>query len=94
MESALGGKIQKQTFPQVFKSRKDHAIRTFPQPRRRRVFGYIPNVSTVQPRVTFLNGLARSARFVSVLERPHWQAAQGGGDSLLPARPQKDEELF
>src|ERR1700676_4973514 len=68
--------------------------RTFPQPRRRRVFGYTPNVSTVQPRVTFLNGLARSARFVSVLERPHWQAAQGGGDSLLPARHQKDEELF
>ena len=25
---------------------------------------------------------------------PHWQGAQGGGDSLLPARQQKDEELF
>jgi hypothetical protein len=33
--------------------------RTFPQPRRRRVFGYISNVSTIDPRVTFLNGLTR-----------------------------------
>ena len=43
------------------KSRKKRAIRTFPQPRRRRVFGYISNVSTAGPRVTFLNGLTRRA---------------------------------
>ena len=30
-----------------------------PKPRRRRVFGYISNVSTVGPKVTFLNGLTR-----------------------------------
>src|ERR1019366_1931570 len=33
--------------------------RTFPPLRRRRVFGYISNVSTVEPRVTSLNGLTR-----------------------------------
>jgi hypothetical protein len=41
-------------------SRKKRAIRTFPQLRRRRVFGYISNVSTVEPRVTSLNGLTRT----------------------------------
>jgi hypothetical protein len=37
--------------------------RTFPQPRRRRVFGYISNVSTAEPRVTYLNGLTRAKLF-------------------------------
>ncbi len=32
-------------------------ISTFPQPRRRRTFGYIPNGATICPTVTFLNGL-------------------------------------
>jgi len=41
------------------KSRKKRAIRTFLQPRRRRVFGYIPNISGDNPRVTFLSGLTR-----------------------------------
>ncbi|MGB2887502.1 MAG: hypothetical protein WBC04_07400, partial [Candidatus Acidiferrales bacterium] len=37
-------------------------IFTFPQPRRRRVFGYITNGATIYPRVTFFNGLTRSPR--------------------------------
>src|SRR5580704_71952 len=94
MENALGGKVQKQTFPQVCKSRKDRAIRTFPQPRRRRVFGYIPNVSTVQPRVTFLNGLARSARFVSVLERPALAGGSGRWRQLVASTPPKRRRII
>src|SRR5437879_9460771 len=50
---------QTRLFHRACKSRKKRAIRTFPQPRRRRVFGYISNVSTVGPKVTFLNGLTR-----------------------------------
>jgi len=52
-------KSQTRLFHGACKSRKDRAIRTFPQPRRRRVFGYISNVSTIDPEVTFLNGLTR-----------------------------------
>ena len=81
-------------FPQVCKSRKDRAIRTFPQPRRRRVFGYIPNVSTVQPRLTFLNGLARSARFVSVLERPALVGGSGRWRQLVASTPPKRRRII
>src|ERR1700676_2903869 len=35
---------------------------TRPAKRRRRVFGYMFNVSTIHPRVTFLNGLTRGNR--------------------------------
>jgi hypothetical protein len=41
------------------KSRKQCAIRTFPQPRRRRVSGYSFNVSTGSTAVTFLDVLTR-----------------------------------
>src|SRR6202035_120000 len=62
-------KSQTRLFHRAWKSRKERAIPTFPQPRRRRVFGYISNVSTIDPRVTFLNGLTRiaSRRFISQL---------------------------
>src|SRR6202035_4015830 len=53
-------KSQTRLFHRAWKSRKERAIPTFPQPRRRRVFGYISNVSTIDPRVTFLNGLTRT----------------------------------
>jgi hypothetical protein len=39
------------------------------KPRRRRVFGYISNVSTIEPRVTFLNGLTREGRVQSGQEQ-------------------------
>src|SRR6202035_330357 len=55
-------KSQTRLFHRAWKSRKERAIPTFPQPRRRRVFGYISNVSTIDPRVTFLNGLTRLRR--------------------------------
>ena len=38
---------------------KRFAFPRFPQPRRRRTSGYISNVSTDNPRVTFSNGLTR-----------------------------------
>ncbi len=52
-------KSKKRLFHRAWKSRKERAIPTFPQPRPRWVFGYISNVSTVEPRVTSLNGLTR-----------------------------------
>src|SRR5712691_3556754 len=61
MEKPPGGKVPNQTFPPGLQIAQKRAIRTFPQPRRRRVFGYIPNVSTVGTRVTFLNGLTRQS---------------------------------
>src|SRR5882762_10502302 len=57
--SHSGKKSQTRLFHRACKSRKKRAIRTFPQPRRRRVFDYIFNVSTVGPKVTLLNGLTR-----------------------------------
>jgi len=53
------------------KSRKERAIRTFPQPRQRRVRGYISNVSTIDPKVTFLNGLTRRAILPDPKQRSH-----------------------
>ena len=38
-----------------------------PQPRQRRVCGYISNVSTIDPKVTFLNGLTPSGRLKHML---------------------------
>ena len=38
------------------------AIPTFPQPRRRQIFGYIANVSTIIAKVTFRNGLTGYGR--------------------------------
>src|SRR5207253_8931063 len=38
---------------------KRFAFPSFPQPRRRSTSGYISNVSTDNPRVTFSNGLTR-----------------------------------
>ena len=55
-------KSQTRLFHRAWKSRKERAIPTFPQPRRRRVSGYISNVSTAHPRVTFLNVLTRVNR--------------------------------
>src|SRR6266849_3379376 len=47
----------KPLFHSAWKSRRRRGIPTFPQPRRRRFTGYISNVSTSNPRVTFLDGL-------------------------------------
>ncbi len=41
----LRGKVQNQIFPPRLQIRKLRGIRTFTQPRRRRVSGYISNVS-------------------------------------------------
>ena len=41
---------------------KRFAFPSFPQPRRRSTSGYISNVSTDNPRVTFSNGLTRDVR--------------------------------
>jgi len=58
VEKPLRGKVQNQTFPPSLpiaqKARDSH----FPTAAGR-VFGYISNVSTVEPRVTSLNGLTR-----------------------------------
>ena len=53
---------QRQGFHSAWKSRQQRGIPTFPQPRRRRSFGYIANVPTTFPKVTFLNGSTRLLR--------------------------------
>jgi len=70
-------KSPKPDFSTELANRAKRAIRTFPQPRRRRVLGYIPHVSTVVPKVTFLNGLTRASPF-----REHeswWHLLLGAG---------------
>src|SRR5258708_5452878 len=51
---------QRQGFHSAWESRQERGIPTFPQPRRRSL-GYITNVPTTLPKVTFLNGSTRSA---------------------------------
>ena len=63
--------------------------RTFPQPRRRRVFGYISNVSTIDPRVTFLNGLTRGGEIQTENDIGRWRLRRklsGEGSCLEPHR--------
>src|SRR5258708_27607033 len=49
---------QRQGFHSAWESRQERGIPTFPQPRRRSL-GYITNVPTTLPKVTFLNGSTR-----------------------------------
>jgi hypothetical protein len=78
-------KSQTRFFHPACKSRKERAIRAFPQPRRRRVFGYISNVSTIDPKVTFLNGLTRKKLNLALKMKQRRSLLTGGlgGDGIL-----------
>ncbi len=61
-ESRSVEKSQNRLFHSAWKSRNPSGISTSPQPRRRPIFGYISNVATITPTVTFLNGLTGPQR--------------------------------
>jgi hypothetical protein len=66
--------------PRAWKSRKRRGIPTFPQSRRR-ALGYISNVSTAAPRVTFLNVLTRTSQWVI-----YWLVCPETADSAADSR--------
>jgi hypothetical protein len=67
MEKPLGGKVQNQTFPPSLQIAQKTHDSHFPTAATTAGLGYIPHVSTVVPKVTFLNGLTRPGFGNSIL---------------------------